>query len=360
MAKKKEGTHFNSYDEVLDYLQKRKRTKNLLLGNGFSMAFNPNIFSYNALQSHVAKEEDPTLEKLFDTIKTTNFEEVMQSLDILIKLAQTFEANQEFIDNIKLAYTRLQERLMVTIDKIHPEHVFKLTQPEINLCGDFINPFLSESNTGKVFSTNYDLLLYWVLMRYRDSSDDLIHCDGFGKERIDGGGQSVPAIDRIYSDDLIWGENIGTQNVFYLHGALHLFDDRTQIIKEKYDGTLIMEKIHNRIGNKQYPIFVTAGTGDEKLNHIMHNGYLADAYNNLKNISGSLITVGFGFGDYDKHIIQAIKAAASQSSTDCLRSVYVGVFNETDKKYIESISGEFGCKVNTFDSSKMKIWKEST
>ena len=284
----------------------------------------------------------------------------MQSLNTLLKLAQEFGANQDFIDNIGRAYTSLQKKLIATIDEIHPEHVFKLTQPEILLCGDFLKMYLSESNSGKVFSTNYDLLLYWVLMRYQDLSDDMIHSDGFGKERIDDGGHYTPIDDRVYSEDLIWGENSGTQNVFYLHGALHLFDDRTQIIKAKYDGSYIMEKIHQRIENKQYPVFVTAGTGDEKLNHIMHNGYLADAYNHLKNTTGSLITVGFGFGDSDKHIIQAIKAASSQSIVDCLRSVYVGVFNETDRKHIERISGEFGCKVNTFDSSKMKIWKEST
>lgn len=357
MVKRNVSKHYNSYEEVLAYLHNEKRVVNLLLGNGFSMAYNPAIFSYNALAGKISSDEDSTLKTLFDTIKTSNFEDVMQSLDILLKLANAFGADGKFIQSIKDAYSKLQVRLINTIEKIHPEHVFKLTSNEIELCGNFLVPFLSKSKSGKVFSTNYDLLLYWVLMRYEDLSKSMTHSDGFGKERIDEGGQYTTAIDRVYSDELIWGGNSETQNIFYLHGALHLFDNRTQIIKERYDGTYIMDKIHQRLIKNQYPIFVTAGTGDEKLNHIMHNGYLADAYNHLKSISGSLITVGFGFGEYDKHIIQAIKAAASQSLDDCLRSVYVGVFNDGDREHIQKIANEFGCKVNTFDSSKMKIWK---
>ena len=32
----------------------------------------------------------------------------------------------------------------------------------------------------------------------------------------------------------------------------------------------LLENIKERLTNKEYPIFVTAGNGDEKLKHIMH------------------------------------------------------------------------------------------
>lgn len=47
------GTHFDSYSDVVKYLEKRKREKHLLLGNGFSIAYNPKIFSYNALKKRL-------------------------------------------------------------------------------------------------------------------------------------------------------------------------------------------------------------------------------------------------------------------------------------------------------------------
>src|SRR5690554_1482607 len=104
MKKANEGNHYGSYEEVLEYLQKQKRYINLLMGNGFSMAYNTSIFSYNALADYVATNEDTTLKTLFDTIKTSNFEDVMQSLDMLLRLAQAFNAGSKFIDNIHDAY----------------------------------------------------------------------------------------------------------------------------------------------------------------------------------------------------------------------------------------------------------------
>ena len=64
-----------------------------------------------------------------------------------------------------------------------------------------------------------------------------------------------------------------------------------------------MENIERRLDKQEYPIFVTAGNGQEKLTHIMHNRYLTDCYENLCDIRGSLVTFGFNFGEYDEHIV---------------------------------------------------------
>ena len=38
-----------SYREVVDHFKQQRRKINLLLGNGFSIAYDKDIFSYNAL-----------------------------------------------------------------------------------------------------------------------------------------------------------------------------------------------------------------------------------------------------------------------------------------------------------------------
>lgn len=48
------GEHYKTYAEVVESLSKKKRKVHLLLGNGFSMAYDPKIFSYNALYDFVA------------------------------------------------------------------------------------------------------------------------------------------------------------------------------------------------------------------------------------------------------------------------------------------------------------------
>jgi hypothetical protein len=42
-----------NYYEVIKYLNKSKRQKHLLLGNGFSMSYDKDIFSYNALSDFI-------------------------------------------------------------------------------------------------------------------------------------------------------------------------------------------------------------------------------------------------------------------------------------------------------------------
>jgi hypothetical protein len=55
-----------TYQEVITYLNgPRGRKKHLLFGNGFSMAYNKNIFSYNALSNFNETTGDPLIQNLF-------------------------------------------------------------------------------------------------------------------------------------------------------------------------------------------------------------------------------------------------------------------------------------------------------
>ena len=75
-----------TYQEVMNYLKSKKKRKiHLLFGNGFSMGYDPQIFSYNALSEFVKKCKDSTILKLFRIVGSTNFELIMRSLDLFVK-----------------------------------------------------------------------------------------------------------------------------------------------------------------------------------------------------------------------------------------------------------------------------------
>src|SRR5207253_3211637 len=95
--------------------------------------------------------------------------------------------------------------------------------------------------------------------------------------------------------ELRWGFKKDSQRVFYLHGALPLFDTGSEIVKEQYRESegYILENISKRLENDEYPIFVTAGNSDEKLNQIRHNRYLSACYDHLSEIDGSIVSLGF-------------------------------------------------------------------
>jgi hypothetical protein len=340
-----------SYSDMIASLRKKKRTKHLLLGNGFSMAYDSTIFSYNALNSFIRNLNNQVLSKLFSVVSTKNFEAIMQQLETLRDLATAFKADAGFVASIDQAISELRAGFLEAVKELHPEHVFTIPEEKSAACAVFLGEYAD--GEGGIFTTNYDILLYWVLMRNRFPNAG----DGFGREAEDYE-EFVPAEDLTWSN-LRWGKHKDEQSVFYLHGALPLFDTGVEIEKEEYtDGSYLLENIKKRIERREYPIFVTAGTARDKLSHIKHNSYLSYCYERLSSIQGSLVVFGFNFGEYDYHIIDAINIAAKhgRKTSDKLHSVYVGIYSDDALRHIESIVPQFQCKVNLFDSKTAPIW----
>jgi len=342
-----------TYEKIINDLERKKRKRHLLLGNGFSMSYDPSIFSYNALSSFIENTSDDLLKELFSVINTKNFEAIMQELNNFVLIAKVFSSDSLLTDKIEQTQKRLQHNLIDAVKTLHPDHVFRIPQEKSISCFSFLDRYLS--NEGFVFSTNYDLLLYWVLMR--NNTQNAI--DGFGRELLNEPDEYTPDWEPEYSTDLIWGKHREEQSIFYLHGALPLFDTGIDIIKEVYDGEYLLDNIKHRMNKNEYPVFVTAGNSKEKLQHIMHNQYLTYCYEKLCAISGSLISFGFGFGENDDHIIDAINRAHKKPHDKRLWSVYIGVYNENDLNHVERIKAKFKCKVTPWNARTVEIWKSN-
>lgn len=340
-----------TFPDVIAHLRKARRPFSLLMGNGFSMAFDTGIFSYKALHDFVSAKEDELINKLFGAIKTKNFELVMQQLDTTVALLDAFNADETLTNEISEASARLKNGLLSAIQEMHPEHVFMVSDARSTSCAKFLSQFL-DSN-GHIFTTNYDLLLYWVLMRQSVHNP----IDGFGRELLNS--MEVERGETPEWSDLIWGPNVSTQNIHYLHGALHLFDEKHEICKEQYSwDAYLLENIKARLDRGSYPIFVTAGNGDDKLEHIRHNRYLSHCFDALSKTDGSLVTFGFNFGEYDEHIIEAINRANHHPSkhTPKLWSLYIGTYSDADIDHIRSIEHKFHPRVRIYDAKTADVW----
>ena len=340
-----------SFDDVLASIKKNpEREFHLLLGNGFSVSYDPKIFSYNALHDFVKKLDDKDLSTILSVIETRNFEVIMQYLDHFSALLDAFGVDPMLKKRVDAASAKLKKSLLDAVKALHPEHVFKVPEDQSKACAAFLQTFVATG--GSIFSTNYDLLLYWVLMR----NNLFEHIDGCGRELMNDTGEYMKPEDQIWSD-LIWGKHRTKQNVFYLHGALPFFDNGVEVVKEEYTVyNYLLENISARMENGEYPIFVTAGDGQQKLKHIAHNQYLTFCYDRFSRAEGSLVTFGFGFGPYDEHIIDAINKASKRMPPNKLWSLYIGVYSDKDKEYIEQIEGKFRCKVHIYDAKTVKVW----
>lgn len=341
-----------TYDEVIKYLNSQSREHHLLMGNGFSISYDKAMFSYNALHQFIMNNRDDVVQRVFNVLNTQNFELVMQQLDNFADIAAIFNTPKNIINDVSAAVNSLRGGLVDAITSLHPDHVFSVPDDKSKSCASFFSEYLN--NNGHIFSTNYDLLMYWILMR--NNIDNCI--DGFGRyaENLDDG--EYVEEDDIEWSDLTWGVHKFKQNIHYLHGALPLFDEGSTIIKAESNGEWLLDVVKRKIQEKKYPIFVAAGDSKQKMEHISHNKYLTFCYDKLTEITGSLIVFGFSFGENDGHIIDAINKAAKQGKNHYpkLISVYIGVFSESDYEHITKLRSKFKCKVNLFDAKTVNIW----
>lgn len=344
--------NLETFDNVIASIKKNpNRRFHLLLGNGFSISYNKTIFSYNALHDFIKKLDDRDLSKILEVIETKNFEVIMRYLDSFSALIGVLGDHPALKKRIDAASSKLKTSLLEAVKALHPEHVFMITEKQSQACSHFLKIFLDSG--GNIYSTNYDLLLYWVLLR----NNIIRHNDGCGRE-LENPDEFVQPEDQVWSE-LTWGKHRDEQNVFYLHGALQFFDNGVAVVKEEYDVyNYLLQKIGARMEKGEYPIFVTAGDGNQKLSHIMHNQYLTYCYEGLCGIEGSLVTFGFNFGPYDEHIIDAINKASNygRRAPDKLWSLYIGVYSDDDKRHIEQIGEKFKCKVHIFDARTVHVW----
>ncbi len=99
-----------SFEDVLGSIEKNrnKRQFHLLLGNGFSMAYDPEIFSYTALHNFISELNDADLNTILGVIETKNSEVIMQQLDNFSALIDAFGGNGELKIKIDTAGAKLK------------------------------------------------------------------------------------------------------------------------------------------------------------------------------------------------------------------------------------------------------------
>lgn len=262
--------------------------RHLLLGNGFSIAWKPDIFQYGSLLDRADFTNlSADHKELFGSLETNDFEKVMQALKAASILANVYQTTDQTLAQKMLQDSEyLKDILVSTIAQNHPDLPSDISEDEYSHCAKFLSNF----SEGHIFTLNYDLLLYWVLMH-----TGAIRCDdGFRKSDDD--------------EDFIEWNSFKTQNVYYLHGALHLFDHGYTL--EKYTwintGVRLIDQIRASLDKDRFPLVVTEGSSEQKLTKITHSGYLHKGLRSIESITGSLFIHGHSLAVNDDHIIDLI------------------------------------------------------
>jgi hypothetical protein len=261
-------------------------TRGLLIGNGASQAVWEK-FGYRSLYDRAKSEVENSLSgediDVFRSLQTKNFELVLAALSNASTITKILHKDEAFIreryENIQRAMVEAVHSVHVSWDKVNRETLLKIRGAIREF--DF------------VFSTNYDLLLYWAIM-----ADDM-------------GGEFK---------DYFWGQNhefdvtntdtVGTATkVLYLHGGLHLYRLRSgaTVKRTAETGRNLLDLFGVPFREGAIPLFITEGNSEDKLASIRRSDYLSFAYSLFSRHEGSMVVFGHSLGDTDSHLVHAMK-----------------------------------------------------
>jgi hypothetical protein len=266
--------------EVLDWSQLRADFErgSLLIGNGLSRSiWTP--FDYRSLfrvAQRVGLDDDDVA--LFTELNTQDFESVLQALRTARIVAKALSVDTDELDE---RYESIRAALIRAVREVHVAWDPLVSSKALDLLNQAMRTYRS------VFSTNYDLIPYWGLMR------DATHF----KDLFWGNGHAFDLTDASVDPD--------ATRLLFVHGALHLYEDQEGVThKLVADGRRLLAMFGQ--DPEHVPLFVSEGTAADKRRAIASSGYLNYVYQELWRESGPVTVFGQAFGEQDEHIATAI------------------------------------------------------
>ena len=136
---------------------------------------------------------------------------------------------------------------------------------------------------------------------------------------------------------VVFSDHLGAkEGIFYLHGALHLFEKHGEVRKHCWNrsGVSITDNVKAALLNDDFPLFVAEGDSTKKLEMIQSSGYLSYCFQKLQRLGANLVVCGSALGDSDEHILRAIGDAD-------FSTVWLGVYGDCDSaaaKHMEVVA----------------------
>ena len=357
-----------SFKEALEKtknIEYQKGELHLLFGNGLSMDKYENFNYKNIFLNSDKTEISDTFTDLFKKCKY-NFEKVIR---ILQKEDELDDA-----EHIQLGF------LEIFLTKTHPKSALALKLAHKNSCATF---FL---NFTQLYTTNYDLLPYWVNMiipKHKDNNqrkleNRLRYTDGFSKNNDEGTELTHVWFNNKFSK---------TAELLYLHGAVHLFKELRNIgdkqtlsrfdykltygdmkgLSEekpsvKITGTSLISQVKKRFYKKSYPVMVFEGDSDSKQKIIEKSLYLSFAFRNFSYLKddlfhshkGRILFIhGHSLGQEDTHIVQAINNSHTVA-------IFCSVFQK-DQQHIEHIKNIINKDIDLYfyNAESANVWNNN-
>jgi Domain of unknown function (DUF4917) len=317
-------TEILTFERALEASEKIDGNRHLLLGNGFSIACRDS-FSYGKLFDE-ADFSDLTIDAgpLFEIFGTADFERAIDALRVSAAILDLYECSEgETVERLRRDAETLKEALAQVLARKHPDNVNEIGREEYASA----RRFLANFDGGRIFTVNYDLLLYWTLLQ--DLEPRFRTDDGFRDP------------DDPDADYVIWdGYESEGQRIYHLHGGLHLYDAGSWLkkITWKRTGIPLVDQIRDALASNVYPHVVTEGSSEQKLARIEHSPYLHRGLKSLTRCGGKLFIHGHSLDENDEHVLARIESSKVEAAFISLHGDPVSSGNRKIRERAELMS----------------------
>ena len=347
----------NTFADAYARAKNQGGTISLLLGNGFSIGACPE-FRDGSLWT-------PFVQNLASHgFSPSRFPGNQSGLEG-VPIGETPQGGQSRIVPTNDTEAARSSALVKAVSMVHPKGRQKVTEKMLCDAASFISTF------DGIYTTNYDLLVYWVCMHLLEGK-----CGGHGgPPRIEDGflprGSKLPDWEPLIYRAAGSPPRIDPKMVHYLHGALHLFPvatdgggtltmklarapKRTIPRLRSVPAGSLLDQVRTQIQSGQYPLCVVGSSPAKKLELIGLSDYLSAAYRRLQSAGGHLFTYGWSFSHADQHIVSTVLDGNRFSS------VSVGVYRNGDgllnrlQEYGAFLPGR--PPIYSYDAESVAVW----
>lgn len=308
----------------------------ILLGNGFSRSWRDEPFNYETLfQAAKFGARDQEIRQIFEALGTQDFEKVTSRLEASRELLRLYVNDPELTKRLDNDANRIKDGLVAAIAHTHPSRPNEVTDDEYRHVREFLSRFAN------IYTVNYDLLMYWARNQNDVPPADWDTDDGF-------------------REDQLWVGPETDQEVFFLHGALHLYDALEGVKKHSFSrrGEPIIDKVQENLQESIFPLFVSEPTSDAKLSRITGNPYLSYCLRKLRREEGSLVIFGHGFAEIDRHIFDTV----DHSNVNRVYVAILGDPNSDDNRRIRASADAWMQSetraISFVDAQTVPVWRD--
>ena len=332
-----------SYATFEDALASATGQKNLLTGNGLSIAFDSSFGYARLFDAADFEVRNPSIAGVFSALGTHDFESVAGALVTTRDIARRF-SQDSFADSLEVTLENLKGDLITAVRDTHPESRAAVSDAQCMNLQSFFAPFFDDD--GCIFSLNYDALAYWAVLRNTQASPVRGRfADGFGDPaegnvRFLGDGCARPV------------------NLLFPHGCLFIFEEDGNVYKPQavVRETPLLEIINSNMEQGKFPLFVSEGTSAQKLKAIRKNHYLNYAFDKLGAARDNFFIYGHSLDrSSDGHILDMI------AKNDEINHIYASFYQDEDEvlgrlHLLRSEAGRPSLNIHTFPSYSATCW----